>query len=294
MAEGKQGLVFISCGQYRPEEIKLGEDLAAAVSELTLYQGYFAQNVTSLDGLSRNIFGALNRCCGFVGVMHQRGDLATPDGTRIRASVWVEQEIAIAAFLKQAQDRDIQVVVYVQRGISREGVRDQLHLNPIEFSHEDDVLSDFRQRLSDGRFSPVKLLVPSDATIRFDWRVLSYGGGGIHRYQLFVLVKNTGTDRLTDYWAELQFPKAALDSETIYSALKSRQTATHIVLRANRETVGADIYPDDEIPVMTIDYHMDGQVYRDGSLFELPVIAKLGGPTLAKRTETRFREIQQF
>ena len=60
MAE-EEGLIFISCGQHRPDEIKLGEDLAAGVNELTPFEGYFAQNLTSLDGLSRNILGALNR-----------------------------------------------------------------------------------------------------------------------------------------------------------------------------------------------------------------------------------------
>jgi len=163
MSDEKQGLVFISWGQYLPEEIKLGESLATAVTELTPFEGYFAQNVTSLEGLSRNIFGALDRCCGFVGVMHQRGEVPTPDGSkRIRGSVWVEQEIAIAAFLKQAHGRDIQVVVYAQRGISREGVRDQLHLNPIEFDGPDDVLSGFRERIADGRFNPVRLPAPKD------------------------------------------------------------------------------------------------------------------------------------
>src|ERR1017187_6597923 len=68
MAGEKQGLVFISCGQFTPHEIKLGQDLAAAVNELTEFEGYFAQNQTSLEGLSRNIFGALNRCAAFVAV----------------------------------------------------------------------------------------------------------------------------------------------------------------------------------------------------------------------------------
>src|ERR1700733_3045918 len=133
MATDKRGLVFISCGQYRPEEIKLGQGLAAIVDELTEFTGYFAQNQTSLEGLSRNIFGALNRCSGLVAVLHPRGEVDTPSGGDKRGSVWVEQEIAIAAFLKQALERNLEVAVYIQRGIQREGVRDQLHLNPVEF-----------------------------------------------------------------------------------------------------------------------------------------------------------------
>jgi hypothetical protein len=123
MSEGKQGLVFISCGQYHPEEIQLGLDLAAAVNEMTPFEGYFAQSRTSLEGLSHNIFGALNRCCGFVGMMHYTGEAATPNGKHVRGSVWIEQEIGIAAFLKQAQGRDIQVVVYIQRASIGKGTR---------------------------------------------------------------------------------------------------------------------------------------------------------------------------
>src|SRR5262249_24980532 len=105
MAVSKQDLVFISCGQYRETEISLGKALAEAVTDLTAFEGYFAQNQTSLDGLSQNIFRALNRASGFIAVMHHRGSVRTLHGEHVRASVWVEQEIAIAAFLRQALDR---------------------------------------------------------------------------------------------------------------------------------------------------------------------------------------------
>jgi hypothetical protein len=81
MADGKQGRVFISCGQYSREEIKLGQDLAAAVDAETDFEGYFAQNQTSLEGLSRNILGALKSCVAFVAVLHHRGVV---DGRHIR------------------------------------------------------------------------------------------------------------------------------------------------------------------------------------------------------------------
>ena len=87
MPDGKQGLVFISCGQYTPEEIKLGQDLAAAIDDETDFNGYFAQNETSLEGLSRNIFGALRSCAGSVAVMHNRGTVKTLHETHTRGSV---------------------------------------------------------------------------------------------------------------------------------------------------------------------------------------------------------------
>ncbi len=148
-------IVFISCGQYSEHEIALGRRLANIVdTELKPCKGYFADNQSSLEGLSKHILGALNRCVGFVAVMHHRGVVRTLKGEHIRASVWVEQELAIAAFIQQTLARSIAVAVYFQTGIRREGIRDQLILNPTEFNHEDEVEKDFINRIRLGTFKP--------------------------------------------------------------------------------------------------------------------------------------------
>ena len=106
-----------------------------------------------LDGLSRHIFGALNQAAGLVAVMHQRGLVRTPnEEEHLRGSVWVEQEIAIAAFLTQTLGRDLPVILYLQEGIRLEGVRQQLGLNPVYFKNETEVLKDFRERLNNRLF----------------------------------------------------------------------------------------------------------------------------------------------
>jgi hypothetical protein len=155
--EGLRGndTVFISCGQHSWNEKELGKRLAAAVGEITASKGYFAEDQNSLDALSRHIFAALDRCSGFVAVMHRRGDVeGLNDDHHVRGSVWVEQEIAIAAFLTQVYGREFPVLLYVQRDIKREGVREQIKLNEIPFDDDASVLEDFRQRLRDGSFKP--------------------------------------------------------------------------------------------------------------------------------------------
>jgi hypothetical protein len=143
-------LVFISCGQFSPDEINLGKKLAAAVSEFTGYEGYFAEDQNSLAGLSNQIFKALDRCAYFVAIMHQRGEVETLNSNKhIRGSIWIEQEIAIAAFLT-ATRKEIPVLLYLHKGIKREGLREQLKLNPIEFTSENEVLEDFIPRLKNG------------------------------------------------------------------------------------------------------------------------------------------------
>ncbi len=102
-----------------------------------------------------DIFRALEQCTALVAVMHHRGEVETLNGQKhIRGSIWIEQEIAIAAFLTETRKREIPVLLYVQRGIKREGVREQLKLNPIEFDEESEVLADFAARLENGAFIP--------------------------------------------------------------------------------------------------------------------------------------------
>lgn len=148
-------LVFVSCGQTTDEEINLGTAIVTLIDKhLAPCVGYFAQKQNSLDGLSQHIFGSLNKCVGFIAVMHHRGIVKTRSKEQIRASVWIEQEIAIAAFLTQVQNRDIRVVTYIQKDIAREGVRDKLLLNAQPFEANDEVLAHLEKSILNGDFEP--------------------------------------------------------------------------------------------------------------------------------------------
>lgn len=146
-------VVFISCGQYTDDEIQLGLAMADAIDELTPHRGYFAQKVSSFETLSNDILQEIQNCVGFVAIMHNRGEIETPERHKImRASVWIEQEIAIAAFVQQRLGQRIDVKAYLQSGISREGLRQQLHLNVTHFSKNSEVIEDFRKHLVSGAF----------------------------------------------------------------------------------------------------------------------------------------------
>jgi hypothetical protein len=136
--------VFISCGQQSAEEIVLGKAIVQAAKDQTGIDGYFAEYQHSLDGLTRNIFNAIHSASAFIAVIHRRDKLPT-DLSEYRGSVWIEQEIAIAAFLAQSLGLRIPARVYVQKGIRREGVRGYIHLNPIEFESNEDVINDLEK-----------------------------------------------------------------------------------------------------------------------------------------------------
>ena len=288
--------MFVSCGQYAEHEKQLGRDIVALIEERTPYRAYFADNQEDLQGLTQNIFGALNRCAGFVGVMHHRGDVKTPSGHHQRGSVWIEQEIAIAAFLRQTLDRRIEVAVYLQEGIKREGVREQLILNAKGFSTDDEVIEDLRAKIDTGKFKHQQPsnTVPLDAEFRWD---ATRRDQHEHRYQLSIWVENTGSQPLENYWFDLEFPRIALvESAGIGGEIRERDTKTHRFVRATSTSVRKTLYPKDKLKVFSgIPYKMTENMHDDGEYRHLNVVLTLNTDGMdPKRIEKPFSELQDF
>jgi hypothetical protein len=144
--------IFISCGQYSPQEKSLGLQIKAMIERLTPFEGYFAEAQSSLSGLVADILERLYHCSGFIAVMHPRGVVRDDKETiTIRGSIWIEQEIAIAAMIQQLirknQD-ELPVAAYLHQSINREGIRTLLHLNPISFEKDELILEDLGRRLT--------------------------------------------------------------------------------------------------------------------------------------------------
>jgi hypothetical protein len=140
--------IFISCGQYSPEEKELGNQIVKLVRELTPWEPFFAEQVHDFNGLDTNILEALQKCVGFITVLHPRGRIEPPSGPAIiRASVWIEQEIAIAAYISRVEKRALPIIGYTHASVSREGLRQFIHINPISFRNEAEIISDLRTRL---------------------------------------------------------------------------------------------------------------------------------------------------
>ncbi len=140
--------VFISCGQYTDVEKRLGRQIVELVKKVTGLEAYFAEEVQDLNGLDSNILAALRECAAFITVMHPRGKIVRPDGSEhVRASVWIEQEIAIATYIQRAEKRKLPVVAFIHKSVGHEGIRNLLHLNPTYFTDESEVLAGLRDRL---------------------------------------------------------------------------------------------------------------------------------------------------
>ena len=145
--------IFISCGQYTDTEKRLGRSIAEMVRSITGHDPFFAEEVQDLNGLDANILKALRDCVAFITVLHPRGQISRPDNSVFnRASVWIEQEIAIATYIQRVEERELPIIAFKHRSVNREGLRQLLHLNPIEFTNEADVLEALPKLLERWKF----------------------------------------------------------------------------------------------------------------------------------------------
>jgi hypothetical protein len=243
-------IVFISCGQQNERERKLGKQIQALVLELTPFQPYYAEYQSSLEGLTKHIFAALHRCVGLIAVMHHRGRI-DPPGSQIRASVWIEQEIAIAAFIRAILGKNIEVAAFMEQGIVLEGVRKQLLLNPKEFTENDEVISHLRSILPAWQ-APETL---PDAR-RLDI-ALEYEKNNItqdrHDYQLVVLLTNKGSQPVDDWHVDIEFPTALLEHpEKDPYFVGPRSTGALTLFRITQFDHGRKIFPGDTLRVINI------------------------------------------
>jgi len=118
------------------------------VSALPGFRAYLARNQNSAAGVTDHILKALHESSALICVMHHRGEVSGRDGKRsFRASVWIEQEIAIAAFMEQVLNRRIPVRLYCEKGIAVEGIRRQIMVHAISFDNTQGILDDLREWL---------------------------------------------------------------------------------------------------------------------------------------------------
>ena len=255
--------VFISCGQYTADEKALGKQVCELVRGLN-HEPYFAENQNSLKGLHENILAKLHECTGFITIMHPRGEVqSSAKAKHIRGSVWIEQEIAIAAFITHCMGRTIEVAAFIHEDIKREGIRDLLQLNPIQFRTNEEVLNRLPGILSTWKLEAANVTLH----VRYKKaRTLSER----HDYELEVLVENTGSARIEQYQLDIMFPNAFVEQSAHYTQeVKERRTATHRCFRiTERNRPNEVFFPGDIKRIFILDYFMDDLLFRNNAAME--------------------------
>ena len=118
--------------------------------------------------------------------------------------MWIEQEIAIATYIQRVEKRTLPVIAFIHRTVGREGIRDLLHLNPILFTDETEIISALPQRL-------VAWKRLSSASIRLQLQFPRGSAEEKHRTRkLIVSVANGSNQRITSFNCEVRLPAALL------------------------------------------------------------------------------------
>lgn len=206
-------IVFISCGQSTDAERELGKEIAKLVEDATGCCAYFAENQRSLDGVTDHILKKLKSAVAFVAVMHPRGNVSNPHtgGNWVRGSVWVEQEIAIAAFMSQALEMRIEVIAYIHKSIKREGLQDKLLLNPTYFDDDSEVithLEEFLPKWKDTLLGQPRTALSLKANMVCSEIPVPGGStsGDERSFLLDVGIENDGTADAKEFRLVLEFP----------------------------------------------------------------------------------------
>ena len=282
--------VFISCGQRTEQERALGAAIAELVNELTPYDPYFAEEQSSLTGLTEHILTALHDSIGIIAVLHHRGEVTAGDERSVRASVWVEQEIAVAAFINQVLERPIQIVAFQQRGLALEGMRAQLLLNPVEFGDNNEVLAHLRKVLS--TWVPADDTTPPQLSLSIQYLERSIESER-HEYMLVVTLTNDSDEVIAPSHADLEIPARVLFDNPPFERVPERDTDRCSFFR---NTAVGQVFPGDSCRLFQVMYFMDHDIFwHPEGLFELPVRVTLYGvsdePIVVQRP---FGELQVF
>lgn len=281
-------LVFISCGQVTDEEKRLGQSIRRLVEEITPFRAYFAENQMDLDGLTNHIFRNLYDSHGLIAVMHERGTVTGLKRRRwLRGSVWIEQEIAIAAFMRHILSRPLNVALFTKVGIALEGAREKLILNPFTFYEDSDVLDRLRVILP--TWEPIAVPREYDVAYRYKWFPLKEQQDS-HQYRITFYVKNSGAVRATDYRLEVQFP-----TEFMYDTDKGNGYRRFVFSQDQFRGGEQILYPKQEREAFSIDYYVDNRLWRGGHLESAAASISLHSGDMPPKTEhLALRSIQSF
>jgi hypothetical protein len=241
--------IFISCGQFTLQERTLGKAIVRLVDSIPGMKAYFAEEVQDLNALDSNILAKLHECDGFITVMHPRGDIKRPEGPVFtRASVWIEQEIAIATYIRQIEKRPLPVIAFKHRSVGLEGIRGLIQLNPAEFIDEMEVLAALPALLETWKTLPptgIRAEVKSTTTTR------QQDGHAIRQF-LFTLV-NDSSSRIREINGELRVPAGVLKHWSNSYGMENREDGRYRIFRFNEKNI-REIEPRSTGLIYQLDY----------------------------------------
>jgi len=232
-------LIFVSCGQLRAEERRLGQRIKSEIDATPGFKVYFADAVQDLSGLSAHILNALRRSSGAVIVLHPGGEVRGDDGrvSGIRSSVWINQEVAILAYRQFLERRAIPVLAFRDASVTLEGAMTAFILNPKPSIDEETVLVELRRWLAEDASSGA---ADENDVFQAKWDALHADDRSI----LAALIAEGGHDIKEQSVRRRLISEHGFEKNQASAVLRTRQT---VLSRENLVQLRHNVYDGDEM-----------------------------------------------
>ena len=182
--------IFISCGQRILAEKIIGQEIKEIIAKNDM-EGFFAEEAHDASDLNLGLFRELQSCDGMVAVMHNRGEVKVPGVDLIsRGSVWIQQEIAILFYRSFLIQQIIPMRIYIENGVSHEGLTLYSLINPISFKDKSALLENLSNWLSGPAFYEAPVLARRENL--FKRRTEKYGD---HHWLLLEVIAAHSTEQ---------------------------------------------------------------------------------------------------
>jgi len=163
-------LIFVACGQSTAEEKTLGMRVKNLLKRHNI-DSFLAEMANDLESLNSHIFQNLTDCTGFIAILHKRDK-------GYDTSVWINQEVAITAYLRSI-NRVIPSLVLYEEGATIEGLIKYTIANPLVFRLEEEALTKIENWITRQNFTHKQNLPEFDIILSEEHKQFgsSLGGG---------------------------------------------------------------------------------------------------------------------
>lgn len=255
-------LIFVACGQKEEKEINLGKKIEELINKEEDFEAFLAESAHDLNSLTSSIFKNLNICSGFIAILHSRGK---KENKELLTSLWINQEIAIASFIRHIEGKEIPVIIFKEKGIEEEGILKYIHANPIPFEKDEEVLSQIDKWLSPSKFMLIRrtdVKIEQYSTIK-----LLESSQSRHVYRLTLTVKNVGIRTVKGITFDLEFPgdiPILSDINNMFNIVGPGKVAKLNVLFEDAIRKFPDILSGKNFTFACFDFEVNHQVHFNG------------------------------
>ena len=187
------------------------------------------------------------------------------------------------------------IAAFAEAGVAREGVRENLLLNPLEFRSNQQVLDYLQRMLPTWQPLPAIASVGVNLDLAINYKK-KRSTQERHDYELIVALMNRGTEQSDRFTVDLEFPFRLLEQPRRHVCFVSERSSPSIGFFRATHIGNPTLFPGDTQPVLSVEYYVDSDIfYNHSELLQRSARATLYVPGIPPRiTEASLASLQNY